>query len=231
MGELLPILGFAILAMANPTLLAAVTVMLFLPNPRRLMLGYLLGAYLTSITCGVVIIYALEGSSTAESARTTISPVQDLVLGLLLIVVAIALGDGRGAALRERRAARKAASEKEKKEPLPMRLLGRGSARVAFAVGVLLSFPGGSYLVGLAHIDRLEAGVGASVLLVVCFCLIQLMLLELPLIGYFLAPERTSAAVASFRAWLERNGRRVGARFAAVLGVLLIIRAAIELLA
>jgi hypothetical protein len=77
MGDLLPILGLAILSMANPTLLAAVTVMLLLPSPRRLMLGYLLGAYVTSIASGVIILYALEGSSTAETARTTISPAED----------------------------------------------------------------------------------------------------------------------------------------------------------
>jgi Sap-like sulfolipid-1-addressing protein len=230
-SDLLQILGLAILSMANPTLLAAVTLMLLLPSPRRLMLGYLLGAYLTSISCGIVILYALQGSSAVETGKQAISPAQDIVVGLLLIVVAVALGEGRGKELRERRAARRASSEKEKKDPLPMRMLGRGSARVAFAVGVVLSFPGASYLVGLTHIDKLEAAVVPSVLLVAGFCLFQLLLLELPLVGYFVAPERTATAVASFRSWLARNGRRTGARFAAVLGGLLILRALIVLLA
>jgi hypothetical protein len=35
-------------AALNPTLLAPTTVMLLLPNPKRLLLGYLLGAYTTS---------------------------------------------------------------------------------------------------------------------------------------------------------------------------------------
>lgn len=230
MSDLLQILGLAILSMANPTLLAAVTVMLLLPNPRRLMLGYLLGAYLTSIASGVVILYALQGSSAVETAKSTLSPGADLLIGLLLMVVAVALGEGRGRDLRERRAARKADSGKEKKDPLPLRMLGGGSSRVAFAVGVLLSFPGGSYLVALTHIDRLDAAAVPSLVLVVVFCLIQLMLLELPLIGYALAPERTAAAVASFRSWLERNGRRAGSRLAAVLGALLILRALIVIL-
>ena len=119
----------------------------------------------------------------------------------------------------------------EEKEALPMRILGRGSARVAFAVGIVLSFPGASYLIGLTHIDRLGAAVLPSVLLVVGFCLIQLLLLELPLIGYALAPERTAAAVTSFRSWLERNGRRAGSRFAAGLGALLILRALVVIVA
>jgi len=40
---------FAITAAFNPTLLAAVTVMLVLDNPKRLLLGYLVGAMMTSI--------------------------------------------------------------------------------------------------------------------------------------------------------------------------------------
>jgi hypothetical protein len=35
---------WALLAALNPTLLAATTVMLLLPHPKRLLLGYLLGA-------------------------------------------------------------------------------------------------------------------------------------------------------------------------------------------
>ena len=35
---------FSLTAALNPTLLAATTVMLLLPKPKRLLLGYLLGA-------------------------------------------------------------------------------------------------------------------------------------------------------------------------------------------
>ncbi|MBA3866360.1 MAG: hypothetical protein H0X42_08440 [Solirubrobacterales bacterium] len=41
-GDLGSILGLALPAMANPTLPAAVTVTMLLPNPKKLMLGYLL---------------------------------------------------------------------------------------------------------------------------------------------------------------------------------------------
>ena len=59
MGDLGQVFFFACVAMLNPTLLAAVTLMLLLPNPKRLMLGYLLGAYTTSISLGLVIVFAL----------------------------------------------------------------------------------------------------------------------------------------------------------------------------
>ena len=52
---------FALTAALNPTLLAATTVMLVLPSPKRLLLGYLLGALMTSITLGLLIVFTLGG--------------------------------------------------------------------------------------------------------------------------------------------------------------------------
>ena len=67
-------------------------------------------------------------------------------------------------------------------------------------------------------------------LLVVGFCLMQQMLIELPLVGYALAPEWTQDAVVRFRAWLGRSGRRAGVIGAAVVGAYLLGRGLITLL-
>jgi hypothetical protein len=226
-SDLGQIFFLSLLAMFNPTLLAAVTLMLLTEHPKRLMLGYLLGAYTTSITVGLAIVFVLHDSGAVSTSKQTIGPVEDLVIGGLLLLVAFVLGTDRDQPLRERRERRKEAKQAkngEKKEPLPMRLLGRGSPRIAFVVGVLLSFPGVSYLAGLSHIDKLEAGVAPTVLLVIGFCLMQQLLLEVPLVGYILRPEGTQRAVDGFRIWLGRNGRRAGITVAAVLGVLLVVR-------
>ncbi len=231
MGELGSIFSLALLAMFNPTLLAAVTVMMLLPNTKKLMFGYLLGAYLTSISLGMLIVFSLHQTGSAETARKTLSPIQDLVIGAVLVIAGLALRTTRAEQLRQRRAERKAAKKGEKKESLPERMLGRGSARVTFAVGVLLSFPGVSYLTALNRISELEWAAAPTALLVVAFCLFQQMLLELPLIGYALAPEWTQDAVVRFRDWLGRNGRRAGATAAVAIGGLLIVRGLVELLA
>jgi hypothetical protein len=228
MGDLGEIFLLSLLAMFNPTLLAAVTLMLLLPNPKRLMLGYLLGAYTASISIGLVIVFALPESGATSTSKNTLSPLEDVVVGLLLLVAAAVLATDRDRSLRERRARRKsekqAGSEAEEKESLPMRLLGRGSPRVAFVVGLLLSFPGVSYLAGLTQIHKLDAAAAPTALLVIGFCLVQQLLLELPLAGYLFAPEKTGEAVKSFRAWLARNGRQAGIVVAAVLGALVLIR-------
>ena len=233
MSDLASIFLLSLLAMFTPTLLAAVTVMMLLPNPKRLMLGYLLGAYTASITLGLLIVFSLNGSASVSTAKHTLGPAEDIVVGLLALLVAFVLGSGRDARLQERRRRRKEAKEEtgEVKESWPERMLGRGSPRVTFAVGVALTLPGVAYLTALDRMAQLDAGTPETVLLVVGFCLIQQLLLELPLLGYAFAPEWTQDAVARFRGWLGRNGRRAGVTLAAAIGVLLVVRGVVTLLA
>lgn len=222
MGDLVSFIGLSLTAMLNPTLLAAVTVMMLLPAPKRLMFGYLLGSYLTSISAGLLIAFSFHSSSSVESARTTFTPAEDLVLGMIFVIIGLVLRSHFG---EERRRQKKEAA----KESWPERMLGRGSAKVAFAVGAVLSFPGASYLVALNRLVHLDPGAGATVFLVFFFCVIQAVFLELPLIGYALSPERTEERVAAFRDWLARKGRQTAAAGALAIGALLLLRGLLEL--
>jgi hypothetical protein len=221
-GDLASFIGLSLTAMLNPTLLAAVTIMMLLPETKRLMFGYLLGSYLTSIAAGLLIVFELDGSGGIELAQSTLTPAEDLVFGVIAVIVGLVLRSDVG----EERRRKKQESEKES---WPQRMLGRGSPKVAFAVGAVLSFPGASYLVALNRLVHLDPGTGATVLLVVLFCLIQAVFLEAPLIGYAISPERTQRAVDSFRRWLSERGRLAGARVAIVIGVLLLVRGTLEL--
>jgi hypothetical protein len=229
-SQLVDIFLLSLTAMFNPSLLAAVTLMLLLPEPKRLMIGYLLGAYVTSITLGLVIVLALPGSSTESTAKLTIGPVEDIVVGLLLWTIAFVLKTGRDRPFEERRKEKKEEKLKAKEdagkptESLPLRLLGKGDPRVAFVVGVLLSFPGVSYLDALDHIHRLDPGTFATVVLVVYFCVAQLLLLELPLLGYVISPAGTQATVTRFKNWMGRRGRSAAVIAATVIGAWLVIR-------
>jgi hypothetical protein len=233
MGDLFSIFLLALLAMLNPTLLAAVTVMLLLPSPKKLMFGYLMGAYLTSISLGMLIVFSLHDSSTVRTARRSLSPAEDIVLGCIALLVAYVLGGARAEPLRERRRRRKEAKKEAEgeRESWPERMLGRGSARVTFAVGVVLSFPGVSYLTALDRTAKLGYAVAPTALIVLAVALIQQLLLEVPLLGYAIAPERTADRVARFRAWLARRGRHAATIGAGTIGGLLVLRGAISLLA
>ena len=225
---------WAFTAALNPTLLAATTVMLLLPRPKRLLLGYLAGAAITSVTLGLVIVFSLSDSSTVDTVKHTLSPAADLTLGALALLVSYLLRPGRpgreGGRWTEWRL-RRAEKRKEKGPPRWQRTLSKGTARTTFVVGIVLTLPGGSYLVGLDHIAKQDASTAATVAMVLGFNVIMLLLLELPLIGYAFAPEWTPQAVERFRDWLSRNGRRIAVRGAAAVGVLLIVRGLIELIA
>src|SRR6478752_1167237 len=99
------VFAFAFTAAFNPTLLAASTVMLLMPSPKRLLVGYLLGATMTSVTLGLLIVFSFEGSSTVSTAENSLSGSQDLALGLLLLVIAYVISSERHKRAVERRRA------------------------------------------------------------------------------------------------------------------------------
>lgn len=233
MGDVFPIFLLSLLAMFNPTLLAAVTIMMLLPEPKRLLAGYLLGAYLAGIGLGLAIVFSLHDSAGVESSRQTLGPLEDLVLGAILALVGWAFLSGRVARIKAGRRRRHAETRdpREERESLPERLLGRGSTRITFAVGALLSLPGASYLLALEKMSKLGWPAASTAFAVVAFCLIQQLLLELPLLGFYLAPRWTEGAVLRFRAWIARNAARAAGWVALTLGCLLVIRGAAYLVA
>ena len=165
--------------------------MLLSANAKKLMFGYFLGAFMTSVTLGLVIVLALPNSSTATTSRNTLSPALDLALGLIALVVALVLRSGPRHRVQGRIEKRKLAKEM-KGPPRWRRVLDKGSPRASFAIGVALSLPGASYPVALDLLNKQELGKGATVAVVVAFCLVMLAIIELPLLGYALPPTGRS---------------------------------------
>ncbi len=218
---------FSLTAALNPTLLAATTVMLLLPRPKRLLLGYLFGAYTTGILVGLAIEHWLSGSGTVSTTKKTVSPAIDITLGVLALLVAFAIRAGRVGRARDRRKLKQAG--KPQKTPRWQTLLSKGSARDTFLVGLVLSFPGASYLAALTEIHKQSLSTVAVVLTVVAVNLIMLALLELPLISYAFAPTWTPLAIERFKVWLTRHGGRAAVIVATVIGLALILRGVLEL--
>ena len=229
MGE---VILLSLTASLNPTLVAATTVMLLLDSPSKLMLGYLLGAYITSITLGLIIVFSFSSSSAASTTQNTLSPAVDIGLGAIALAAAFVLHTGRDERLRERRRARKEAKGKgtaDKEPPRWQRELSKGSARTTFVVGALLTLPGASYLAGLHQIHELKYSTPVTVLLVGGFNVVMLWLLEVPLACFIVAPEWTPVAIDRAKAWVSRHAHRFAIRGLTVLGVLLIIKGIVGL--
>jgi hypothetical protein len=220
---------FAFTAAFNPTLVAATTVMLLLEKPMRLMLGYLAGAMMTSLTLGMVIVFALPDSSATNTTENTISPAVDIALGGLFLLVAFAVASGRTASISERRKEKKAAKP-DKGPPRWQRELSRGSPWVTFAVGALLTLPGASYLAGLSEIHKHHLSTAETVLAVIGFNLIMMLILEIPILCYALAPGWTPGAIERGKAWVGRHAHVVAVRGFSVIGGLLVAKGIVGLL-
>jgi disulfide bond formation protein DsbB len=223
MGE---VVVLSLTSALNPTLLAASTMMMLLPRPKRLMLGYWVGAMLTSITLGLVIVSSLEGSGVISTTKHTLSPAADLAIGAIALMGAWVLGSGKDERLEQRRAARR----KDKKPPRWQRELQKGTAKTTFLLGAALTLPGASYLAGLSRISKLNLSTPVTVLVVLAFNLVMLLLLEVPILAFTIAPTRTPAAIEDAKNWARAHGRVYGARGLALIGLLLVLKGLIELL-
>jgi Sap, sulfolipid-1-addressing protein len=226
MNTNLAIVVFAtVLVALNPTLLAAVFVMILLPNPRRLMLGYLAGAYAISLAASLAIVFSLHGSGVAITSGHLLGPGEYIGVGVAALAIALVLAARLEGPLQKWYARRKAAKARQAKPAWSQRMLGKGSAGVTFVVGAALSFPGPLFLSALNHMAELNLPAVPIVLLVVYLCFMQQLLLELVLLAEAFAPGRTQAVAVRIRtrmrAWLTRHGRQVAAIGLAGAGIFL----------
>jgi Sap, sulfolipid-1-addressing protein len=166
---------------------------------------------------------------TGSVAKHTINPIIDLTLGVLILLIVARVARGRD---RRRRAWREHRREKAQNKPPPRwkRELSKGSARDTFIVGMLLSFPGASYIAGMDQLSKQHIGAAATVIAVLAFNMIMLILLELPLLAYAIWPQSTEAGVQRFSNWLTRNGGRIALIGGSAIGIFLLARGTITLL-
>jgi uncharacterized membrane protein YeiH len=218
------VVNLALLAAVNPTLLAVTTVMLVLPRPERLMVGYWVGAMLTSVTLGLAIVFALDGSSIVSTTKKTLSPAADLVLAGILLILAAVLATGGDKRIEQRRERRKAKPGGVDEPPKWQQQLAKGTAKTTVAIGALLSLPGLFYLEGLDHITKLHYSTVVTVLVVVGFNLTQLLVIEIPIVAFRVAPTQTPNAVEHFKEWAGMHGRQYGVWALVVIAAALAIK-------
>ncbi len=216
------VLVLAFASAISPAILAVVIVVLSRPRPRRLLLAYLVGGLLTSIAVGVAIVTSLNGLNAVSGSSPAADPIVNFTVGALALIVAYVLATDRDAGLEERRREKRAA--RPARDPWSERVLNRGTAPIAFAVGVALNLPGAFYLVALKDIAESQQGFGAQAFAIVLFNLIMFVLAEVPLLGYSFAPEATKVKVEQLNAWMSRHARQIVIGIATAIGIYLIAR-------
>jgi hypothetical protein len=227
---LIEIIPLAFLSAVYPTLLAVVVLVLQRPDPRRLLAAYLAGALLTSMVVGYLIVTALRNGNAVGDSHHTFDPVVHIVAGLFAALLAWFLasdwGRERRARIRARREAKRSASEGP---PWSERVIRRGSVRLTFLVGMVLNLPGAMYLVALTDIAAADLGTAETIGVILAYNLIMFQWAELPLIGYALAPERTTALVTRTNQWLRAHALEIAIAICSVAAIYLITRGIVEL--
>jgi hypothetical protein len=219
----------AVVASLDAGLLTATVVLLGRPRPTHKLLAYLIGGMGFSIAFGLLIVLALHGSRLLREPDPSTSAVIETVAGALLIVIAIAVRSGRAAQWRPRRRSQGDA-EAEGRQRLYDRAVGHDSLWIAWAAGAAYSVPGAYYLAGLALLAKLDAPTTTDVLAILGFNVIMFALIELPLVGFVLAPDRTRSLTEKLHGWMTDHRRTLIAVVGAAVGAYLLISGLSDLL-
>jgi hypothetical protein len=183
-----------------------------------------------SVTLGLVIVYALEGSKVVTTSKNTLSPAANLALAVVVWILASVLATGREGRPEPGRRRLRAHRPEQKETPKWQQQLGKGTARTTFVIGALLTLPGATYLLALNNLTKLKYPTALTVVVVIVFNLIQLLLIEIPIVALIVAPTQTPLLIEHAKEWGRLHGRQYAIWALVALGALFAIRGLIELL-
>jgi hypothetical protein len=194
----------------EPFRIGMTVLMLNRPRPHLQLLVFLCGGFAMGTTVGLVVLFVLH-RRLLESNHFTLPKVQ-LVIGALALVVAAYLALRPGPA--------------DGDEGWMSRLANRAtrddSLWVAAVAGFAIALPSVDFLAVLAVILASGTGPATQVAALMLFQVVAFMLVEIPLIAYLIAPQRTLAAMTSLNEWVRSRRRREVAAMLGVVGVVLV---------
>jgi hypothetical protein len=228
------IILLALAAAVYPQLLAVVVITLTRPNPQPLLWACYLASVLVSVGSSVLIFAVFHShESVAGTSSDRLGPSAYLAVGVIAVLLAILMASRRGRALLHRD---RPAPQQGRGRPRPgsaaaarararaERALSEGSVAVACLVGALLAVPGPFDLVAVGRLARNGYGVLAAAGAMLVFALIKFVLIEIPIAGYTINPERTAVTVGRFSGWMQTNKLAGVAAIVGLVGIALIGR-------
>jgi len=219
------LLAFA--AAIFPTLIACVAVMISRPEPRGLLLAFYLGGLIVSVGTGIAVLATFnDASSVAGSTKSGPAPGVSIVAGVLSIALGWLASARRGRAVLDRWQSRHPPRRtRDRSGPSwAERHLSGANAGVAFVVGAAINLPGPFYLLALGDIAKAQYGTATQLALILMFNAIMFALVEVPLVGYLIRPQRTAELIGRFAVWLNANALRVIGWLVMAVGVGLIVQ-------
>jgi len=236
------VLLMAVVAGADPVRIGAVAFMLTRTKPMRLLLGYFVGGFGLSLIIGAVVVFVLKDLKFAKSS--SVPPELEIAVGALALLVAVLVGTGVSATLRDKAQDR----HPEVKLPnldstaypdgppgiesmpgfdkLPGRVksaLSKESPWVAWVAGLAVGMPTAYYLAAIAAILKSGSSSGTQFAALVVFNVIAFAQAEVPIVSFLIAPEATRGRIARIYAWVSSHERVVVTVLTGAVGVYLVI--------
>ena len=200
-------LVMAIAVSMEPFRIGMTVLMLNRPRPTLQLLAFLSGGFAMAATVGLVVIFAFR-PGLLGSAHFTLPKVQ-IVIGASAVLMAAVVATGVMPA---------------PKFPAQARGLARGpSLWVAGAAGLGIALPSIDYLAVLAVIVASGAAPSTQVGALLVFNVVAFALVELPLVAYLLAPDRTRVLMSALNDWIRSRRRRGVAAVLAAVGCALLV--------
>jgi hypothetical protein len=200
------LLVMAVAVSLEPFRIGMSVLMLNRPRPLLQLSAFLCGGFLMGLTVGAAVLFLLE--SRAESAHFTLPRVQ-IAIGVLALLAAAVLAVTKG---------------RPRTPPAWLsRLLDGQSLWVAGAAGLGIALPSVDYLAALAVIGTADISSTTRLAALLVFNVVAFALIEIPLLAYLVAPDRTRARLETLNDWVRARGRHGVAVLVAVVGTVLLV--------
>ncbi|WP_123027416.1 GAP family protein [Mycolicibacterium stellerae] len=197
------LLAMAVAVSLEPFRIGMTILIMNRPRPMLQLVTFLAGGFAMGITVGVIVLFVLRPA--IGSADFTLPRVQ-IVVGALLLLNAVVVATG----VLGKRGDDDADSGSRRFEPLATRtrqLLNGRSLWTAGAAGLGIALPSVDYLAVLALIVASGAAASVQVGGLILFNVVAFGFVEIPLICYLVAPDRTRAALSALQDWLRTRRR------------------------
>jgi hypothetical protein len=232
------VLVMALAVIFEPIRLGLAVLMLNRRRPMLQLFTFLCGGFTMGIGVGLVILFILR--TTPLAGHFTVAQAQ-IVAGLLALLVAVVLATNVLARKLIRRVPASAAvgtqgvaGGVDLLEPDPpgnvkklsvraREFLQGDSLHVAWVSGLAVALPSANYLGAMAAILASGAGPAAQAQALLLFNVVAFTLVEIPLVSYLAAPQKTRAFMAALQEWLRARSHWEFALLLAAGGCLLIV--------
>jgi Sap, sulfolipid-1-addressing protein len=204
------ILVMAVAISLEPFRIGMTVLMLKRPRPILQLLAFLCGGFVMGLSLGLVVLFVVR-PRLLGSAHFTLPRVQ-IVVGILALVIAVIVAT---TALRGRLELPRTATRARQ-------LLNGSSLWIAGIAGLGIALPSFDYLAVLAVI--LASGVTPTTQFgaLLMFNVVAFALVEIPLICYLAAPEKTRTLMVALNDWIGSRRRREVAALLAGVGCVLV---------